>query len=96
MPFSPKRDQEGDKSRNSNAFVILESRMSFSSLVKFFDMTDKDPTHSNNLLSDALSAKSRAMICSISSKYENLCDDSDPSLLSFVQYIVSDTFSAWS
>ena len=70
--------------------------MSFSSLEKFFDMTDKDPMHSNNLLSDAPSAKSRAMICSISIKYENLCDDSDPSLLSLVQYIVSDTFSAWS
>ena len=85
MPFSPNRDHVGDKSRNSNAFVILESKVSFSSLDILFDTTDSDARHSNSLLSDALFAKSCAMICSVSSKYKNLCDESDPSLLSLAQ-----------
>lgn len=59
--------------------------MSFISLDMLFDTIDKDDKHSNSLLSDALSAKSFAMICSVSSKYKNLCDDSGPSLLSLAQ-----------
>lgn len=70
--------------------------MSLSSLEILFDIPDKDVRHSKSLLSDALSAKSCAMICSVSSKYKNLCDEREPSLFSWAQYTVSETLSAWS
>ena len=75
----------GDKSRNSNAFVILESKVSLYSLDILFDIRDSDARHSKSLLSDALSAKSFAIICSVSSEYKNLCDERGPNLFSRAQ-----------
>ena len=72
--------------------------MSLSSLEMLFETNPSGIRDSNSLLSDTPSAKTCAIICSVSKTYENVCDDKGPSLSSWQQYDVNVTFSAspWS